>query len=54
MWAIICYNQINKSTFVRMFMKVMLCEDADWLMSEEAFSIYASYVHHDDNDDVPS
>ena len=23
-------------------MKVLLCEDADWLLSEEAFSIYAS------------
>ena len=27
-------------------MKVLLCEDADWLMSEEAFSIYASCMYH--------
>ena len=27
-------------------MKVMLCEDADWLLSEEAFSIYASCMYH--------
>jgi len=29
-----------------MFMKVMLCENADWLLSEEAFSIYASCMYH--------
>ncbi len=27
-------------------MKVMLCVDADWLLSEEAFSIYASCMYH--------
>ena len=27
-------------------MKVLLCEDADWLLSEEAFSIYASCMYH--------
>ena len=27
-------------------MKVLLCEDADWLLSEEAFSIYASCMFH--------
>ena len=27
-------------------MKVVLCEDADWMMSEEAFSIYASCMYH--------
>ena len=27
-------------------MKVMLCEDADWLLSEEAFSIYASCIYN--------
>ena len=27
-------------------MKVMVCEDADWLLSEEAFSIYASCMYH--------
>ena len=27
-------------------MKVMLCENADWLLSEEAFSIYASCMYH--------
>ena len=27
-------------------MRVLLCEDADWLMSEEAFSIYASCMYH--------
>ncbi len=27
-------------------MKVVLCEDADWLLSEEAFSIYASCMYH--------
>ena len=27
-------------------MKVILCEDTDWLLSEEAFSIYASCMYH--------
>ena len=27
-------------------MKVMVCEDADWLLSEEAFSIYTSCMYH--------
>ena len=27
-------------------MKVLLCEDVDWLLSEEAFSIYASCMYH--------
>ena len=27
-------------------MKVLLCEDTDWLLSEEAFSIYASCMYH--------
>jgi len=27
-------------------MRVMLCEDAKWLMSEEAFSIYAPCMYH--------
>ena len=27
-------------------MKALLCEDADWLLSEEAFSIYASCMYH--------
>ena len=27
-------------------MIVLLCEDADWLLSEEAFSIYASCMYH--------
>ncbi|MBR0156104.1 MAG: GNAT family N-acetyltransferase [Clostridia bacterium] len=27
-------------------MKVLLYEDADWLLSEEAFSIYASCMYH--------
>ena len=27
-------------------MKVLLCEDADWLLSEEAVSIYASCMYH--------
>jgi ribosomal protein S18 acetylase RimI-like enzyme len=27
-------------------MKVMLCEDADWLLSEEAYSIYAPCMYH--------
>ena len=27
-------------------MKVAVCEDADWLLSEEAFSIYASCMYH--------
>lgn len=27
-------------------MKVLLCEDADWLLSEEAFTIYASCMYH--------
>ena len=39
-------TETEKSTFVRMFMKVMLCENADWLLSEEAFSIYASCMYH--------
>ena len=40
------FTEMKKSTFVRMFMKVMLCENADWLLSEEAFSIYASCMYH--------
>ena len=35
-----------KSEFVRTVMKVLLCKDADWLLSEEAFSIYASCMYH--------
>ena len=27
-------------------MKLVLCEDTDWLLSEEAFSIYASCMYH--------
>ena len=27
-------------------MKVVLCEDTEWLLSEEAFSIYASCMYH--------
>ena len=27
-------------------MKVLLCEDTDWLLSEEAFSIFASCMYH--------
>ena len=27
-------------------MKAVLCEDTDWLLSEEAFSIYASCMYH--------
>ena len=27
-------------------MKVLLCEEAGWLLSEEAFSIYASCMYH--------
>ena len=27
-------------------MKVLLCEDADWLLSKEAFSIYASCMYY--------
>lgn len=27
-------------------MKVLVCEDVDWLLSEEAFSIYASCMYH--------
>ena len=27
-------------------MKVLVCEDADWLLSEEAFSIYDSCMYH--------
>ena len=38
-------SSINRK-FVRTVMKVLLCEDADWLMSEEAFSIYASCMYH--------
>ena len=29
-----------------MVMKVLLCEDTDWLLSEEAFLIYASCMFH--------
>ena len=38
--------QLYKSGFVMMVMKKMLCEDTDWLLSEEAFSIYASCMYH--------
>ncbi|MBR2755802.1 MAG: GNAT family N-acetyltransferase [Lachnospiraceae bacterium] len=27
-------------------MKIVLCENIDWLLSEEAFSIYASCMYH--------
>ena len=27
-------------------MRIMLCDDTDWLLSEEAFSIYASCMYH--------
>ena len=39
-------RDIDKSGFVMMVMKKMLCEDTDWLLSEEAFSIYASCMYH--------
>ena len=39
-------RDIDKSIFVMMVMKKMLCEDTDWLLSEEAFSIYASCMYH--------
>ena len=29
-----------------MVMKSVVCEDTDWLLSEEAFSIYASCMYH--------
>ena len=30
----------------RMVMKIVLCENTEWLLSEEAFSIYASCMYH--------
>ena len=27
-------------------MKIVLCENTEWLLSEEAFSIYASCMYH--------
>lgn len=48
-----CRNRIGawskepvKSGIMRTIMKTVLCEDSDWLMSEEAFSIYASCMYH--------
>ena len=38
-------DQINKSGFVRTVMNVVLCGDAAWLLSEEAFLIYASCMY---------
>ena len=32
-------------------MKVVVCEDTDWLLSEEAFSIYASCMYHSTYED---
>ena len=31
---------------MRMVMKALLCEDTDWLLSEEAFLIYAPCMFH--------
>ena len=36
---------------MRTGMKIAGCEDADWLLSEEAFSIYASCMYHPTYDD---
>ena len=27
-------------------MKIVLCEDTEWMLSKEAFSIYASCMYH--------
>ncbi len=35
----------TNSSFVRPVMKVVLCGDTDWLLSKEAFSIYASCMY---------
>ena len=31
---------------MRTIMKTVLCENTEWLLSEEAFSIYASCMYH--------
>ena len=35
-----------KRDLQRMVMKIVLCENIDWLLSKEAFSIYASCMYH--------
>ena len=39
-------KELGQFGFVMMVMKKLLCEDTDWLLSEEAFSIYASCMYH--------
>ena len=37
---------ISQTVFMRTIMKTVLCENTEWLLSEEAFSIYASCMYH--------
>ena len=37
-----------------MIMKIVLCENTDWLLSKEAFSIYASCMYHPTYEDYKS
>lgn len=36
----------RQTVFMRTIMKTVLCENTEWLLSEEAFSIYASCMYH--------
>ena len=40
--------------FLTMIMKIVLCENTDWLLSKEAFSIYASCMYHPTYEDYKS
>ena len=48
MWKSVCevwYNQPEKSEFVRAVMNVLSSIDEDWLLSKEAFLLYASCMY---------
>ena len=40
--------------FMTIIMKIVLCENTDWLLSKEAFSIYASCMYHPTYEDYKS
>ena len=37
---------ISQTVFMRTIMKTVLCENTEWMLSKEAFSIYASCMYY--------
>ena len=44
-------EDLDNSVFMRMSMKVKLCSDRDWLLSQEAYMLYAPCMYHPAYDD---